>query len=111
MGWNSKPWRNLNGLELQAMAKFKWVGTPSHGEVQMGWNSKPCRNLDGLELQAMSKFKWVAKSKFKWVGTASVDSRSKLPTDLDEQLSTDAARKKIKKGNSFILHQLVQSMH
>ncbi len=28
------------------------------------------------------------------------------PTDLEEQLSTDAARKKIKEGNSFILHQL-----
>jgi hypothetical protein len=26
-------------LELQAEAKFKWVGTPSHGKIQMGWNS------------------------------------------------------------------------
>ncbi len=46
MGCNSKPQQNSNGLELQATAnsnglefqatvKFEWVGTPSHGEIQI----------------------------------------------------------------------------
>ncbi len=59
MGWNSKPWRNSNGLELQATAKFKWVGTPSHGEIQIArisilgedvkQNSKAREQIEGHE--------------------------------------------------------------
>jgi hypothetical protein len=41
MGWISKPQQNSNGLELQATAKFEWVGqvewvgTPSHSKIQI----------------------------------------------------------------------------
>jgi hypothetical protein len=64
----------LNGLELQATTKIKWVRTPSHNENQsddrLGTPSHgnlsnslelqptlvPQRNSIGLELQAMAKY-------------------------------------------------------
>jgi hypothetical protein len=59
MGWNSKPQQNSNGLELQATVKFEWVGTPSHGEIQIArisiWsedvkqNSKARAQIEGHE--------------------------------------------------------------
>ena len=77
MGWNSKPLRNSNGLELQATtkinglehqatAKSKWDGAPTV--------SKPLQKSNGLELQAMAKFNWVgtpSHHKYQWVGTPS----------------------------------------
>jgi hypothetical protein len=63
-----------NGLEPQATAYYKWVGTPSHSKFQMGWNSKPQLNSVGLELQAeqiTNGLELQATANFEWVGTPS----------------------------------------
>ncbi len=48
VGWNSKqPLQKSNGLELEATAKFKWIGTPSHCKIQtaLGSNARATSDL------------------------------------------------------------------